>query len=156
MDHPLISLNRPQPLVDFPVSIRLLIQWGDQDAFGHVNNTAAIRWFESARIAYLDVNGLGHLMAHGETGVILASITCHYRKQLLYPDAVHVGASVTKLGRTSLVMKHLLYSEKLNAVAAEGESVIVLFDYTTQRPIRIPEELRTQLEKIEGKALSSA
>lgn len=155
MNHPLISRDKPAALTDFPVVIRLLIQWGEQDAFGHVNNTAAIRWFESARIAYLDANDLGHLMEHGGMGVILASITCHYRKQLLYPDVVHIGASITKLGRTSLVMKHALYSEKLDAIAAEGESVIVLFDYATQRPMRIPDDLRQQLQTIEGKPFTS-
>ena len=44
MTNPLISDPKPAALADFPVSIRLPIQWGDQDAFGHVNNTTAIRW----------------------------------------------------------------------------------------------------------------
>jgi acyl-CoA thioester hydrolase len=154
MDHPLLVQHKPEPLAEFPVVIRLLVQWGEQDAFGHVNNLSAIRWFESARIAYLDAHHLQHLMGAGEQGVILASINCNYRKQLLYPDVVFVGASVTKIGRTSLVMKHAVYSEKLKAIAAEGESVIVLFDYTSQRPIRIPEELRNLLQNVEGKHLS--
>ena len=49
MNHPLLVHDKPALLADFPVVIRLLIQWGEQDAFGHVNNLSAIRWFESAR-----------------------------------------------------------------------------------------------------------
>ena len=155
MEHPLIAREKPTALAEYPVVIRLLIQWGEQDAFGHVNNTAAIRWFESSRIAYLDIVGLERLMGRGGQGVILASITCNYRKQLLYPDVIFVGGSVTKIGRTSLVMKHAVYSEKQTAIAAEGESVIVLFDYATQRPMRIPDDLRALLQNLEGKSLTT-
>ena len=51
----------PDELADFPVVIALPVQWGDQDAFGHVNNTIPIRWFESSRIAYLEHSGMGLL-----------------------------------------------------------------------------------------------
>jgi acyl-CoA thioester hydrolase len=152
-NHPLLLADKSPLLADFPVVVRMPIQWGDQDAFGHVNNTVAIRWFETARIGYLDATGLGHLMQRGDLGVILASITCHYRKQLSYPDAVQIGASITKIGRTSLIMKHALLSEKQNAIAAEGESVIVMFDYHAQRPIRVPQELRDTLQRVEGRVL---
>lgn len=156
MTNPLFSNPKPDALADYPVAIRLPIQWGDQDAFGHVNNTVAIRWFESARVAYLDAGGLDHLMSRGGLGPILASITCHYRKQLSYPDIVHIGARVLKLGRTSLTMHHAVFSEKLGAIAADGDSVVVVFDYDAQRPVRIPPEIRTTIEQLEGKSLDTA
>ena len=37
--------------VRFPVVIELPVQWGEMDAFGHVNNVVYLRWFESGRIA---------------------------------------------------------------------------------------------------------
>ena len=40
------------PLADYPVVVPVVVQWGDQDAFGHVNNTVFLRWFEVGRIAY--------------------------------------------------------------------------------------------------------
>jgi acyl-CoA thioester hydrolase len=153
MINPLFSNPKPAALADYPVAIRLPIQWGDQDAFGHVNNTVAIGWFESARVAYLDAGGLDHLMSRGGLGPILASITCHYRKQLGYPDIVHIGASVSRLGGSSLTMRHAVYSERLDAIAADGESVIVVFNYDTQRPVRIPPEIRASMEQLEQKTL---
>lgn len=153
MTNPLFSLPKPDALAEFPVSIRLPIQWGDQDAFGHVNNTACIRWFESARVAYLDAGGLDHLMSHDHLGPILASITCNYRKQLNYPDIVHIGARVSRFGRSSMTMHHAVYSESLNAIAADGDSVVVVFNYNLQRPVRIPEEIRAAMERLEGKPL---
>src|SRR5690349_15768238 len=95
----------------YPVWIVLPIQWGDQDAFGHVNNTVYLRWFESARIAY----GLRVNLTDGSTGrkigPILAAMSCNYRRQLKFPDTVHVGARITRIGRSSLTMEHCLVSE---------------------------------------------
>ena len=78
--------------------------------FGHVNNTVFFRWFESARIAYLDRIGLSRLMAGEQIGPILASITCNYRRQLTFPDTVEIGSRITRIGRTSMTMIHALHS----------------------------------------------
>ena len=146
--------NKPAALAEYPVVVVIPVQWGDQDAFGHVNNTVPIRWFESARVAYLEQGGLGHMMSNDGLGPILAAISCQYRKQLNYPDTVHVGARVTKLGKSSMTIGHAVYSEALGAIAAEGESVIVVFDYPANRPRRVPDEMRSQIEKLEGKSFA--
>ncbi len=143
----------PNPLSEFPVVITLPLQWGDQDAFGHVNNTVPIRWFESVRIAYLEQTVMNQMIQKGGLGPILASVTCNYRRQLHYPDRVSIGARIAKLGRSSMVMEHLVYSEKLDAVAADGTSTIVVFDYEANRPTRIPDEIRQAFESLEGKTL---
>ena len=38
----------------WPVRRELPVQWGDMDAFAHVNNTVYLRWFETVRIAYFE------------------------------------------------------------------------------------------------------
>ena len=86
--------KHPEALGDYPIVIALPILWGDQDAFGHVNNTVPIRWFESW-IAYLEHGGLGHIMDSSGLGPILAAISCNYRRQMHYPDTVHVGSRVS-------------------------------------------------------------
>lgn len=146
-------MHKPPELAEYPVVIKLPIQWGDQDAFGHVNNTVPIRWFESARIAYLEHSGLEHLMTGHGLGPILASITCHYRRQLLYPDTVLVAARVSRLGRSSMTMDHAVYSEGQKQLAADGTSTVVVFDYDAQKPRRMPEDLRAAVEKLEQKTL---
>jgi acyl-CoA thioester hydrolase len=145
---------KPEALAGFPVAIALPVQWGDQDAFGHVNNTAAIRWFESARIAYLEQSGLGGMMSGQGPGPILVSIRCQYRRQLAYPDTVCVGVRVCGLRRSSMTMAHAVYSQSLGQIAAEGESVVVIFDYGANRPRRIPDEMRAAIERTEGRRLA--
>jgi acyl-CoA thioester hydrolase len=134
----------------FHVWITLPIQWGDQDAFGHVNNTAYIKWFESSRIDYGDRAGLSQTGAGQDIGPILAAISCNYRRQLTYPDTVHVGARITRIGNSSLKMEHRLISQRLGAIAADGDSTLVTFDYTAQKPVSVPVPVRAAIEQLEG------
>ncbi len=86
------SETKTEPLLaEFPVVITLPVQWGDQDAFGHVNNTVYFRWFESARIAYFERIGLSHVLDVEPIAPILASISCDYRRPITFPDTVQVG-----------------------------------------------------------------
>jgi acyl-CoA thioester hydrolase len=48
-------------------------------------------------------------------------------------------------------MRHLVYSQAQQAIAAEGESTVVMFDYTAQRPIAVPDDIRRQIEQLEGR-----
>jgi len=91
---------------DFPVWITLPVQWGDQDAFGHVNNTVYLRWFESSRIEYSQRVGLAQVDATQRVAPILAAVSCNYRRQIRFPDTVLVGARIVRLGRTSMTMQH--------------------------------------------------
>lgn len=137
----------------FPATVSIPVQWGEQDGFGHINNMHFIRWFESARIAYL--LKCGARMTTEGIGPILASVKCDYRRQVKYPDTVIVGARIVKIGRSSMKMEHQLFSTKQNEIAAEGESTVVLFDYENQRSHPIPIEMRQKIEELEGRSLSN-
>ncbi len=41
-------------LPSYPVVVEWDVAWGDMDAYGHVNNVVYFRYFEQARIAYLE------------------------------------------------------------------------------------------------------
>jgi acyl-CoA thioester hydrolase len=142
-------------LEDYPVTITLPVLWGDQDAFGHVNNTACIRWFESVRVRYLELLGGGQLHSPTKVGPILARVACNYRRQLNYPDEVTIGARVERIGNSSFTMQHAVWSAAQQAIATDGESVVVAFDYTTQKPVRIPADLRAGIAQLEGRDFPS-
>ena len=145
---------KPDELSDFPVVIQLPVQWGDQDALGHVNNTVYFRWFESARIAYLEHMELGDKRSPDGLGPILAAIDCNYRRQLKYPDTVLVAAEVSRIGRTSMTMRYKVWSTSQQAVAADGQSTVVVFDYGANKPHPVPDSMRRLIEQLEGKSLA--
>lgn len=139
-------------LSDFPVTISQPVQWGEQDGFGHVNNMHFIRWFESSRIAYLLKSEI-ELTSKG-VGPILASVSCNFRKQVKYPDTVIVGARVTRIGRSSVAIEHQVWSQHHQAIAAEGDSTVVLFDYQNQCSFEIPADVRNRIEALENRTFS--
>lgn len=143
----------PAELADYKLVLRWPVQWGDQDAFQHVNNTVYFRWFESARIAYLECVGLSALMEREKVGPILAAINCQYRRPVTYPDTIQIAARVTRLGRSSFTMEHKLYSEAAGAIVADGDSTLVVFDYGAQKSHPIPDAIRSTIEAFEGRAL---
>ena len=127
--------------------VSLPVLWGDMDALRHVNNIASIRWFESSRIRLVEHREISSILKAQNLAMILASVSCNYRRQLRYPDTVHIGSKVTRLGNTSLTMEHAVVSEQLDSIASDGTSVVVCFDYETQRPVRIPDELREATDR---------
>jgi acyl-CoA thioester hydrolase len=149
-----MSADTPELLQEYPIVLTLPILWGNQDAFGHVNNVVYFRWCESARVAYLNDTGLQALMSQANLGPILASITCDFLRQLNFPDTVRIGARITRIGTKSVSMEHAIYSDALQAIAATANSVIVLFDYAQQKSCVIPPNVREKITAIEGHSFS--
>jgi acyl-CoA thioester hydrolase len=142
----------PDELRGFPVVVSLPVQWGEMDYFRHVNNIVFFRYFESARIAYLERIGFREEQAAAGLGPILASTHARFRRPLTYPDTVHVGARTLELGEDRFTMEYRLVSEKLGEVAAEGGGVLVSFDYTQGRKASLPEVVRRTIAALEGRS----
>ncbi len=133
---------------NFPVTIEIPIQWGDHDALGHVNNIHFLRWFESARIEYL--RRCNARISNDGIGPILAAVDCNYRRQLRFPDSAIISAAVQKIGNSSITIEHYLWSEKQGVLAADGHSVVVMFDYTIQQSVPVSDDIREAIQLIES------
>ncbi len=143
----------PEILADYPGIVELPVQWGEQDPYGHVNNAMFFRWFESARAVYAELVGMDILSGESTIGPILASTGCNYRRQVKYPDRVLVGCRVAKMKSSSMTMEYLVYSIQQQLAVADGQSVVVTFDYENQKPVRIPDEMRADIERLEGREI---
>jgi acyl-CoA thioester hydrolase len=146
------TIGPDHPLRSFPVVTTLPVLWGDQDAIGHVNNVTYFRWYETARADLLMRVGMAVRSGDSPLGPILAHVACDFRRQLHFPDTVDVGTRVSKLGHASITVEHAVYSRTLRAIAAEGTSVMVLFNYQTNRPERMNAQLRRGLEELRAAA----
>ena len=146
-------IDRPDPaaaLSEYPDVVGVQVQWGDQDAFGHVNNTVFLRWFEIGRISYVDRLGVSHDASKASLAPILAAVTCNFKRQVTFPDRVLVGTRVSRIGNSSILMEHAILSETHQAVVAEGTSTIVHFDYSAGKSCPIPDEARRKIAEIEA------
>lgn len=138
-------------LAEFPVSITLPVEWGQMDAFGHVNNTVYFRYFESARIAYFEKAGiLAYMQEHG-IGPILRDTQCRFRIPLAYPDTVDIGARVLGISGDRFEMGYRVVSHKATAVAADGSGTAVWLNYKNSAKTPVPPELTAEINRLEGK-----
>jgi acyl-CoA thioester hydrolase len=141
---------KTDPLAGFPVQIKIPVAWGEMDAFGHVNNVAYFRYFESARIAYFAALDYMGLMQSTGIGPILAATDCRFRLPLEYPDQLTVGARVTEVQVDSFLMRYIVTSGRHGQVAAEGHGRIVSFDYENKCKAPLQAELRERLARLEA------
>ena len=142
-------MSEVEHLSEYPVHYQCPVAWGEMDAFEHVNNVAYFRYFESARIAYFKRVGYLDLLQETKIGPILASTSCRYRFPLVYPDQVTVGARVSDLGTDRFTMLYRVVSQEHGVVAADGEGLIVSYDYANGRKTPLQDSLRAAILELE-------
>jgi acyl-CoA thioester hydrolase len=141
-------------LASFPVVLELPVQWGEMDAYGHVNNAVFFRYFESARMLYLERAGFVESHHRNRIGAILHSTACRFRQPLHYPDTVQVGATASEIKEDRFTMIYAVVSLTRNVVVAEGTGVIVSFDYARGSKTPLPREVVLAINALESKSLN--
>ena len=126
------------------------VQWGDMDAFAHVNNTVYFRYFERLRLAFFEENGLLDEMKSTSIGPVLASTRCRYKLALEYPDTIYLGTSISGLEHDRFLMHYGIFSEQLNVVATEGEGFIIYYNYLEKMKSWMPESHFQRLSSLTG------
>jgi len=142
-----------EALKDYPVIIDIKVAWGEMDSFQHVNNVVYFRYFESCRIAYMERVKVFEYMEATGIGPILASCRCKFRRPLTYPDSISVGSKVTEIGRDRFLMEHRIFSHGLSAIAAEGDGVVVAYDYRKNHKVAIPSDWKQKILELEQNGL---
>ena len=137
-------------LAGYPVIVRIPIQWGDMDAYGHVNNAVFFRLFESARIAYLQECGFLDSYETNQVGAILRSTECRFRSPIRYPDTVLVGARAIDIQSDRFTMGYAIVSMSQEAIVGEGSGVVVSFDYQIGKKTPLPDAVRAGIEGVEN------
>jgi acyl-CoA thioester hydrolase len=120
------------------------VRFGDLDAMRHLNNVVFLRYFESARIAYI-----GELLerdpVHPEGGFGLIFAQCHidYRSPGHYDEEVAIRVRPAAVGGKSFrVDFEMRVGDRL---LAEGHGVLVGYDYAAGTTVALPEALKTRL-----------
>lgn len=137
-------------LKDFPVVVELPVVWGEMDARQHVNNAVSFRYFESARTVYFDKLGVWKMIGDTGIGVILASINCRFRIPLTFPDKISVGVRVVNIQEDRFTVEHRIVSHRYQKIAAEGDGLLVAYDYNQLKKTALPEAFRQRIQELEG------
>ena len=125
---------------------RLEVRFRDCDPLGHVNNAVYLTYLEQARFSHWRALwGFGTpQVAPGMPGVILARVECDYKRQATYGDTLDVRLTVPELGRTSFKYEYEIVDVQGRTVLT-AKTVQVMFDYVSQKPVPIPDDIRALL-----------
>jgi acyl-CoA thioester hydrolase len=137
-------------LAGFPVVVEQDVAWGDMDAYQHVNNVVYLRYFENARIPWLERIGWMKLRDQSGLGPIIASTSARYRRPVSYPDRILIGVRASDVQTDRLTIEYRIVSVKLNALAADGQAVVVSYDYNAAKKCPIPESVRAAIQELEA------
>lgn len=135
-------------------TVPIHLRWGDQDAYGHINNVALLRLLEEARSRAFwtapeaaEPSVFPPLQPDQQIWALVADFSLKYSRQLPYQhEPVLVRMSIGKVGGASFVIDYALFAaEEETTPRVTAQSTLALVDRDTGRPQRLSSELRRRL-----------
>jgi len=140
--------QKPQiPRSEYLHFLALPTRWMDNDNYGHINNALYYAFFDTAINEYLIAEG-GLDIKAGAVVAFAVESQCQYLRPLAFPGVIDVGLRVGKLGNSSVRYELAIFKQDETYAAATGYFVHVFVDRETQRPVPIPQPIRTALERL--------
>ncbi|PHV06736.1 thioesterase [Janthinobacterium sp. BJB412] len=126
----------------------------DNDQYGHVNNVVYYSYFDTAVNQFLIEAGVLDIH-HGAVVGFVVDSGCAYFSPVSFPDVVHAGIRVAKLGNSSVRYEIALYRNDDALPCAAGHFVHVYVERDSKRPVPVPQTVRKVLETIRGATSTS-
>jgi acyl-CoA thioester hydrolase len=116
-------------------------RFNDTDALGHINNASYATWFEEGRrpIFQFFVPDLDPK----KWNLIIARIEIDYMAQGHFNKLTTIRTQVEKVGNSSFVLLQETIQD--GVVICRGKSFLVHFDYSKQKSMPIPEDIKQKL-----------
>ncbi len=122
-------------------------RWMDNDVYGHVNNVVYYSYFDTVVNQYLIEQGVLDIEKSTVIGLVVET-QCRYFASITFPDIVHAGLRVAKLGSSSVRYEIGLFRNGEPNAAAQGHFVHVYVDRASRRSTPLPADFRAALEKL--------
>ena len=122
----------------FVYAVEMPIRWYDMDAFGHVNNSIYLSYFEQARINWW-MSITPPDTAFDLIGPVVINAHCTFLKALTYPDTLVIKLYVGPPGRSSYECFYEIYTHKHHdTLCAYGSTKVVWVDRKLEQSIPLP------------------
>lgn len=147
------------------------LRWGDQDAYGHINNVAIVRLLEEARVRLLgsptadrdarDTSGRDSAddtgdpawrvfdAAAADSRFLVAQHRVEYRRPVAYrPGPIEIDMVLSRLDAVSITLGYVLGDPGSDVACVLAETEIVFVRAADDRPRRLTPEERGRLEPL--------
>jgi len=137
----------PDPRTAYRHFREISTRWADNDLYGHVNNAVYYQYFDTAVNRYLLDSGAIALEGGPVIGVVVET-HCNFFSSAAYPDTIHVGLRVTRLGSTSVRYEIGIFRNDEPRASAQGHFVHLYVDRASRRPVPLPDHLKAALNPL--------
>jgi acyl-CoA thioester hydrolase len=128
-------------------NITITPRFGDTDLLGHITNTVPAIWFETAR------NPLFRLLSPGDFldqkidpktwPCIMAHTDFDFVDQLFFQYDVEIRTGLSHIGTKSFTIYHEAWQQ--GRLCVKGHAVAVWYDFTTNKTLPLPEDVKARL-----------
>lgn len=122
-------------------------RWMDNDVYGHVNNVVYYSFFDTVVNHYLIDRGVLDIAKSATIGLVVET-QCNYFEPIAFPDTVHAGLRVARLGNSSVQYEIGLFRNDGATAAAQGHFVHVYVNRATRRSASVPADMRAALQSL--------
>jgi acyl-CoA thioester hydrolase len=142
-------MDRPTPLLvsAFAHFSDISTRWIDNDAYGHINNVVYYEFFDTVVNGYLVAQGALDITGGAVIGLVVET-HCNYFRPIAFPDHVHAGLRVARLGSSSVRYEIGIFREREAAASAQGHFVHVYVNRASGRPVPLPDALKQALKPL--------
>jgi acyl-CoA thioester hydrolase len=142
-----MTRERPERREAYRHFRKITTRWMDNDVYRHVNNVVYYSFFDTAVNQYLLEQGALDIGTSAIVGLVVET-RCSYFASLAFPDIVHAGLRVARIGGSSVRYEIGIFRNEEETASAQGHFVHVYVDRETQRPVRAPDAVRAALAPI--------
>ncbi len=97
------------------------VQYYETDKMGFVHHSNYIRWFEEARLDFMDKTGTPYKSME-DMGLLVPvlSVNCEYKKSLHFGDSVRILTKLSDFKNVRHTFSYEVYNLKTNELCATG------------------------------------
>lgn len=118
------------------------VHYYETDQMGIVHHSNYIRWFEEARTAYMDQNGVGYadVEARG-VQIPVVSVSCSYHTAIQFDQTIEINTRLTFFNGVRAVYQYEIHPALGGPLLAEGQSEHCFIDKRTRAPLNLKKRL---------------
>jgi acyl-CoA thioester hydrolase len=136
---------------DFRFHHDIRVRFADTDLQGIVFNGNYLTFYDVAWTEYF--RGLGltwRAMIESGVDTVLARTTIEFRAPARFDDVLEVYTRVSSIGTSSITFEFEIYPEGQDRLIGTARSLYVCVDPATLKKMRVPDELRLRIGRLES------
>ena len=132
----------------FPFMAEEKIRFGDIDRHNHVNNLAICAYIEDGRVE-LREREFPDIAQDPTVSWLVVNFEIAFKAAIGYPGSVDVGSAILRIGKSSYLLGHGVFSGDL--CVATAKTVTVFGDRATGSARPITDDLRAHFERLRAR-----